>query len=99
MSLDELLGRNLKYLRELSGLSLTKMAKLSGMSYRTLKSIENGGYAGNVRLKQLKIIYKNFGIPCSLMLDDRPDMIKRLYITNGMSTEERIDYFLKIQHV
>ncbi len=94
-SLEELLGRNLKYLRVLSGLSLTKMAKLSGISYRTLKAIENGGDAGNIRLRQLKIIHKNFGIPCHLMLDDRPDMIKRIYETKGMNTEERIGYFIK----
>ena len=76
---EKLFGRNIKYLRELCGFSLTKMSRMTGISYRLLKSIENGGYAGNISLRQLKIIYKNFGIPCYLMVDDRPEMIKKMY--------------------
>ena len=76
---EVLLARNLKYLRELSGFSLTKMAKLSGISFKLLKSVENGGYAGNIRLSQLKKIHRNFGIPCCVMVDNHPEIIKELY--------------------
>ncbi len=70
------------------------MAKMSGISYRTLKSIENGGYTGNIRLKQLKIIRKNFGIPCHIMLGESTEVIKKIYETRGLDTQGRIDYFL-----
>ncbi len=92
---EVLLGRNLKYLREISGLSLTKMAKMSGISFRTLKSVENGGYAGNIRIKQLKNIRKNFGIPCHIMLCEHLELIKKIYETRNLDTQGRIDYFLK----
>ena len=92
---EKLFGRNIKYLRELCGFSLTKMSHMTGISYKLLKSIENGGYAGNIRLKQLKIIYKNFGIPCYLMVDERPELIKKMYETRNLDTQGRIDYFLR----
>ncbi len=92
---EVLLGRNLKYLREISGLSLTKMAKMSGISFRTLKSVENGGYTGNIRIKQLKNIRKNFGIPCHIMLCEHLELIKKIYETRNLDTQGRIDYFLK----
>ena len=88
-----LLGENLKYLREISGLSLTKMAKMSGISYRTLKSIENGGYTGNIRLSQLKNIRKNFGIPCHITLGESTEVIKKIYEPRDLDTQGRIDYF------
>ena len=91
---DVLFARNIRYLRELCGFSLTKMAKMTGISYKLLKSIENGGYAGNIKLSQLKKIYKNFGVPCSDMVDEHPEMIKKIYETRNMDTQERIDYIL-----
>ena len=95
MELAEVLfAKNIKYLRELSGFSLTKMSKLTGISYKLLKSIEKGGYAGNIRLSQLKKIYKNFGIPCCIMVDEHPEMIKKIYEMRNLDTQGRIDYIL-----